>query len=129
MRLVLVGSNPSRASEGQQAFCKSTKSRRTIDSWFDGMAIELIFENVVDYTTENNRPLKVSEIRQAIPRLKSLLADEKKVLALGSAAAKALDMAGIPHLKVPHPSGLNRFWNDPKSAQTMVETIRSYSRQ
>lgn len=129
MNVIIVGSNPSRKSVGIQAFCPSTKSRQILNSWFEGLDIALDFDNVVHYPTDKNRPLRVSEIREAIPSLKQRLSSYNKIIAVGKTAAKALEIAGIDHFPVPHPSGLNRFWNDKDQAAAMIESIREYVRR
>lgn len=126
MKIVLVGSNPSNSSETDTAFCKSTRSRRFIDSWFYGLDVHLEFDNVSHERTPNNRPLKMSEIRSAIPDLQRRLSRYNIVVALGKTAAKALDIAHIEHVEMPHPSGRNRFWNDPLNAARAIEEVRRY---
>ena len=49
-----------------------------------------------------------------------------KVLALGNVASEWLSKHDIPHLKVPHPSGLNRMWNDKTLESKVVEDIHAY---
>jgi uracil-DNA glycosylase len=44
----------------------------------------------------------------------------KIVIALGNVAARRLDRAGIPHLKMPHPSGRNRKLNDKEYVEQML---------
>ena len=68
----IVGSNPSQASVDNTPFHKGTKSRKTIDSWFekDDGTYYLTFENIVDYKTVDNKPLKKSEIKENLPKIK-----------------------------------------------------------
>lgn len=128
MNVIIVGSNPSQRSAETGAFCPSTKSRTTLDSWFKGINVNLDYDNVVDYVTENNRPLRISEIRGAIPELKQRLSSYNRIITVGKTAAKALEMTGLDHFQAPHPSGLNRFWNDQEAAADMIERIRDYVR-
>ena len=47
-----------------------------------------------------------------------------KVIAMGNDVANYFSKTDIPFLKVPHPSGLNRMWNDPKVEPQVIEQIR-----
>jgi uracil-DNA glycosylase len=97
-----------------------------MDQWFQGLDLIIDFDNVSHYPTPGNRPLRISEIREAVPGLKQRITRYNKVIAVGKTAAKALEIAGIEHFAAPHPSGLNRFWNDAKQAAAMIESIRDY---
>jgi hypothetical protein len=50
-----------------------------------------------------------------------------KVIALGNLVAKYFEIKNIEHLKVPHPSGLNRMWNDPELEPKVIEEIRGFT--
>ena len=128
MNVLIIGSNPSQRSVGINAFCPSTKYRQILNKWLEGLDVIIDFDNVSHYPTPGNRPLRISEIREAIPGLKQRLTRYNKIIAVGKTAAKALDIAGIEHFKAPHPSGLNRFWNDKERAAKMIESIRDYVR-
>lgn len=47
-----------------------------------------------------------------------------KVIAMGNEVHNYFNKNNIEHLKVPHPSGLNRMWNDPKLEPQVIEQIR-----
>lgn len=49
-----------------------------------------------------------------------------KVICLGNVPAKWCRLLSIDHIKVPHPSGVNRKWNDPTTEPATVEQIRNY---
>ena len=52
-----------------------------------------------------------------------------KVIAMGNDVAKHFTKYNIEHLKVPHPSGLNRMWNDPELEPKVIEEIRGFTNQ
>ena len=52
-----------------------------------------------------------------------------KVIAMGNVVAKYFEKNNVEHLKVPHPSGLNRMWNDPKLEPQVIEQIRGFTSQ
>ena len=112
IKVICVGSNPSGASPDSSPFHSGTKSRMIVDRWFEGMDADISFINIRDEKTPKNRPLRVSEIRGALPQVREKIAGYTKVIALGKTADKALNMLGnVDYFEAPHPSGLNRFWN------------------
>lgn len=124
----IAGSNPSQASVDNTPFHKGTKSRRTIDSWLehDDGAYCLTFENIVDYKTKDNKPLKKSEIVANLPRIKdrfSTLSMDYKIVAVGKTAQEALELAGVEHFKMWHPSGLNHLWNDKEAGEAKIKEM------
>ena len=52
-----------------------------------------------------------------------------KVIAMGNDVSDYFDVANIEHLKVPHPSGLNRMWNNPELEPKVIEEIRGFTNQ
>jgi len=50
-----------------------------------------------------------------------------RVIAMGNIVAKYFDKHNIKHLKVPHPSGLNRMWNDPDLEPKVINEIRGFT--
>lgn len=135
IRICIVGSNPSTASPDNTPFHKGTKSRKTIDSWFENADFNymLQFKNIVNYKKVDNKPITKSEINNNLTSIKSrftVLSDVGLIIAVGKDAQLALDKADIYHFKMPHPSGLNRFWNDKTAAETkiknMLEWIKSH---
>ena len=128
--VLLIGSNPSERSINTTAFHSSTRSRMVLDQWFNGIDVDVYYENVCDRTRPGNRPLRVSEIRESLPRLSSILNHDGfrncKVVALGKTASKALSMLEVEYMEMPHPSGLNRFWNDKDKAEAKIKELHKY---
>jgi uracil-DNA glycosylase family 4 len=114
MKVLFVGSNPGSASPDNSAFHPSSKTRLTLDSWLRGIDCERHYVNVADYKTSNNRALTSKEIRSLLPSLQSKIESYKdcKIVAVGSAAAKALKLINVDFLAIPHPSGRTRQYND-----------------
>ena len=52
-----------------------------------------------------------------------------KVIAMGNEVHDYFKKNNIEHLKVPHPSGLNRMWNDPELEPKVIEEIRGFTNQ
>ena len=127
-RVVVVGSNPSQASKSLEAFEKGTRSRAAIDSWFQGDdKYFVLFSNIANHKKKGNKPLTKTEIELNLPvnveYYKFLLAEGFRVVAVGNTAHEALDIVGIPHFKMWHPSGLCRLWNDEKAGKAMIEEM------
>lgn len=119
--IVFIGSNPSIKSSKLTPFWSDTKSAKVLKYWLEQLKdsdSELFFYNVSDQPTENNRPLKISEIKENLQTLKDKLQVfelhkiDIKVVALGKTAEKALTLLGVQYFAMPHPSGLNRKLND-----------------
>ena len=51
---------------------------------------------------------------------------KKRVVALGNFPSKVLDRCRIPHLKIDHPSGLNRNLNSPDCETQMLKRLKEY---
>lgn len=49
-----------------------------------------------------------------------------KYVALGKNAGKRLKSLGFSCLKLPHPSGRNRAWNNPDSEKQAAEQLKAY---
>lgn len=113
-QLIIVGSNPSSASPDCSPFHPTTKSRQFIDKLFNGSDYELTYVNLVDYKTDGNKPLSNKVIKSQLVNIKQKFhgIQDSKIIALGKTASYGLDLAGIEHFALPHPSGLCRFWND-----------------
>lgn len=127
LQVLVIGSNPAQRSPDSSPFHTNTKSRKTLDSWFlDIPNISISFANVVDHPTPNNRPLRVSEIKEAAPKILDKIKGYDRVVAIGKTAAKALDIVGVEHIKMPHVSGLNRQLNDQEYVRQKVLELTEY---
>jgi uracil-DNA glycosylase len=129
IKILLVGSNPSIQSQSDFAFFMDTKSGKTLKEWTDTIpGVAWMYGNVSDIKTEKNRPLKRSEILEALPVLRARImkAHPYKVVALGKTAEEALTLLGCPHLAMPHPSGLNRQLNDPVFKAQKLKELADY---
>jgi len=125
-KVLFVGTNPSTKSPDNSAMHPSTKSRKTLNTWISDLDIDAYFCNVLDRATENNKPLSKKQI---LVSCKDLIVKIEKfkcsyVVALGEIASHALDHASIKHLKIPHPSGLNRKLNNKETVYVIRKNLR-----
>ncbi len=134
IRVLIVGSNPSQKSGSVEAFWHDTKSRKTIQKWQvalgDVMLEQIDYMNVSNKVTPNNRPLKTSEIKAALPtfehHIQPYVALNFHIVSVGKTADKALTLLGITHYAMPHPSGLNRQLNDSKFVEEKIKGLQNY---
>jgi hypothetical protein len=125
----IVGSNPSRQSPDCSAFHPDTKSRKVVDSWFEGQNVFLSYINIIPEKTEGNRQLTKKDMKPHLETLEDKLRYEKNIVACGRIASMGLNMAGIDHFNMPHPSGLNRFWNDKEAGEKKIKEMLSWIRR
>ncbi len=123
--VLFVGSNPSNASLCDTAFHGSTRSSQILTRWCQDIPLGKMMVNVLTKKTENNRPLTIAEIKEALPQLQSTIdaLSPCKVIALGKTAARALTLLRQPHYEMPHPSGRNRKLNDKKYEAEKVKGL------
>lgn len=129
----MIGSNPSIASPDNKPFSKGTKSRKTIDGWFDNYCdfdYRLNFANIVNYKKTDNKRLTKSEMNEnlvhIVNRFKSASDSGQLLVAVGKDAQWALDKCNLDHFKMPHPSGLNHFWNDKEAGEAKIKEMMEW---
>lgn len=127
VRAILVGTNASRAAENpEEAFSLDTVSGKRLHEIVSGIEAELFYTNVYNSSTQNNKPLTTKQVYDSLPELYNKIKEYDKVIAVGRTADRALTLLNIPHITIPHPSGINRFWNNQDSMPTVKEMIRKY---
>lgn len=98
---------------------------RRIKYWMDSVGIEEYdWTNLVDYKAPK---LKLSEVN--VEEVAKKIKGYSHIIALGNLPSTFLKRNSIPHLKVPHPSGLNRIWNDKSVEPKVIEQIRGFTNQ
>jgi uracil-DNA glycosylase len=125
MKIMVVGSNPSNRSPDNSAFSVHTQSGKIIREWFSDIE-GVYFFNVLDEPTPNNRHLKISEIRAALPNLRMQLLDADRIVAVGNTAAIACERLGLTYFKMWHPSRRCRKKNDPVLLRDQVKKMRDW---
>jgi hypothetical protein len=125
INIVLVGSNPSVQSPDLSAFHPDTKSRKFIDNIFKGTSFSIVYLNLVDIKINDNKPLNKSIIKSELENIKLKFQSypDSKIISFGNTASDGLELAGIEHFAMPHPSGLCRFWNDREAGITKINEM------
>ena len=132
MKILFLGSNPSVKSATLEPFWKNTNSMATLSKWIEQLPlndkVELHFLNISNTPTEENRPLRVSEIKSNLSRLEEdiIRLQPERIVALGRSAERALTFLGTSHYCMPHPSGLNRKLNDGDFMQEKIMGLQTY---
>lgn len=131
-KILFIGSNPSQRSTSVVPFYHDTGSNRVLTGWCShletGSIESLHYWNVSHQVTPGNRPLKMCEIHDALPKLLSKI-DEicpDKIVTLGKTADTALCMLKLEHYPMPHPSGRNRLLNDPNYVAEKINGLKNY---
>ena len=96
---------------------------------FEGAACEKRFKSWLKYLKLKNKWPEVLLINQSDWFYEDFSiwyydCGYKKIIALGNNASKALK--GLPHFKLPHPSGLNRQTNDKKFINQKLRECRKW---
>jgi len=117
-RIVFVGSAP-----GNHPPDKSP-TRRRITKWMDELGVDRFKWKLTNvFLTKTTRTkLEGIETQEFMQRLRGY----KKIIALGNIPSDQMKRLDIQHLKVPHPSGLNRMWNDPELEPKVINDIKGY---
>lgn len=116
-RILVLGISPGKA--GSRA---ASRSVQRVNRWLAECGIS---SDEYDWQNCSDQPgaqPKQSEIDK--PRFEVALYE--KVICLGNIPASWCKSLNITHAKVPHPSGLNRKWNDPLYEPATIEQIRNY---
>ena len=96
---------------------------KRIKFWMDSIGIEKYeWINLVDHQAPN---LKLSEVntKEFLKKIKG----HTHIIALGNLPSAFLKKNNIKHLKVPHPSGLNRIWNDKTVEPKVIKKIKGFT--
>jgi uracil-DNA glycosylase len=123
--ILIVGSNPSQSQPDPLIPFKGTKSEKTLMIWLQRLEISSYkLVNVLDVVTPKNRPLRVSEWN--LERLRTMSSKASRIIALGTTASKALSRIEASHIRIGHPSGLNREYNKPEDVDKMIYKCYKY---
>ena len=121
--VVVVGTNPSRKSPTKVPFAPETKSGTTVRSWFKDFDGCVLYRNLYDDYTKDNKTPDKTLCHTALGRLASRRKRGHKIIACGSFVDKVLTEAKIDHFTIPHPSGLCRFWNDKVAGEAKIKEM------
>lgn len=111
-KIVVVLSNPSNKSNGP--------TLKTLRKWLDHLDLSIVsFANVSTIRTLDNKPLKKSEFE--LPQLYAQINDYDKIITFGNTARDAVNLLGLDHFNMPHPSPLNHKLNNTRFVLEQLE--------
>lgn len=115
MRVLVLGLNPS----GKGGMTSHTI--KILYGWMDRIGIDRFsFCNIYPKPGKFQlKDIKKEYIREIVPNY-------DKVLALGVRVSDVLELMGIDHFQLPHPSGLNRQLNDKKLVHNRLTLCKNY---
>lgn len=99
-----------------------SKTGKRVKKWFEACGIS---EEEYDWRNCVDTPGADPSLRD-IKLHKYEVANYDKVVCLGNKPSMWCAKQGIDHLKVPHPSGINRAWNDPSTEPRVMIDISNY---
>lgn len=116
-RVIVVGQNP--ASDAIYTVAPKNTTHDTLGKWMTELGVEQW-----SFVNAWQRPGACALCDVDAAFLKEATAGYMNVLALGNLASLALKRAGIPHVKMPHPSPRNRMHNDPELIRRALADVR-----
>ena len=125
--ILFVASNPSHLNYDPLIPFAGSRSEKNFKEWAEFLAPEgYKVINAADQVTYNNRRIAKSEINIVDFKTKILNNKPTKIIALGTTASMALEMAGEVFFKLPHPSPLNRFLNNKVYLDAVLQECKEW---
>jgi len=118
--IFFVGLNPSKESPDNSAFHPSTKSGKAVREWVKDLNAFVSFANL---SNDKNAPPKASLELKSMSVIAMMSRSSYKIISCGTVADTILKKNGIKHFAMPHPSGLNRFWNDKEKGDAKIKEM------
>ena len=115
--IYFIGDKPSKCNINTEVAFVGTRSYKTLLEWIHRMNLSI--NNICLFNADDFiRKVNKEEILT--------IHEHDQIVALGREASIALDKAVLPHLRIPHPSGLNRKLNDPREVNRFLKECKEY---
>ena len=111
--IYFIGDKPSKCNVDPRIAFVGTNSYKTLLIWIHRMNL-----SINDIMIFNSNAF-VNDIQEKIT-------ENDQIIALGKESSKILTQHNIPHLEIPHPSGLNRKLNDVKKVDRFLKECKEY---
>ena len=115
--IYFIGDKPSKCNIDPQVAFVGTRSYKTLLEWIHRMNLSI--NNICLFNADDF-------IRKVNKDETLIIHEHDQIVALGREASNALDKAILPHLRIPHPSGLNRKLNNPKEVNRFLKECKDY---
>ena len=106
-------------------FAGSREKSKTVQRVKRWMAESDLSEQDYDWLNVSDEPGSNPSLNQ-IKLQSSVVQVYNKVVCLGKTPGKWCKKMGIDHLEVPHPSGINRVWNNTEAEPNVIEELKEY---
>lgn len=114
MKVLIVGHSPGKVKP------EKSITRKRVFSWLQQVGVmEFTWHNLVAHHAPKLNLKQVTLDPQLVRQF-------DKVISLGVLASSWLNRQGISHYPAPHPSGLNRQWNDPATEPRVIQQLKNY---
>jgi len=121
-KILVLGHSP--GPEKGKPSRNSTRNR--VARWMS-MILPCLHRQPDDYEFRNVSSIHCKSLRQATRLVsKEKLESYGRIIALGREVSDFCKARDIDHLHIPHPSLLNRMWNDPRTEPSVIRWIRFY---
>lgn len=133
--ILILGQNPARSSATGEPFVGTRSGKRLFRLLKYADVKEYVLMNVVDFKTDDNRPLKRSELKEVAESaiFNKLISSYEGIITVGKQATEALaltlkyhNLSNVKHLEIPHTSPKNLVWNDWLTEVKVVSAIRKF---
>ena len=114
--IYFIGDKPSKCNVDPRIAFVGTNSYRTLLLWIHTMNLSI--NDIMLF----NSDMFVKQLKGK----KIIINEEDQIVALGKEASIVLDEEIMPHLRIPHPSGLNRSLNDPQLVNKFLKECKAY---
>ena len=114
--IYFIGDKPSKCNIDPRIAFVGTRSYKTLLDWIYRMNLSL--NDIMLF----NSDMFVKQLREK----KIIINEEDQIVALGKEASILLNEEIIPHLRIPHPSGLNRSLNNPELVNKFLKECKTY---
>ena len=115
--IYFIGDKPSKCNIDPQVAFVGTRSYKTLLEWIHRMNLSInsiCLFNADDFIRRVNKDETL------------IIHEHDQIVALGREASNALDKAILPHLRIPHPSGLNRKLKNPREVNRFLKECKDY---
>lgn len=126
MKVLILGQNPSKSNTDPDIPFEGTRSGKILDKWLRNILNDndqytlMNCSNDPDYKfTAKNKKFLATKITHVADKF-------DKIVALGMQASYVLEMAGVAHFALPHPSGRNRLLNDKRFVEEILTECFRY---
>ena len=111
--IYFIGDKPSNCNIDPKVAFVGTNSYKILLGWIHRMNLSI-------------NDIKLYNSQAFVDEIQDQIEEDDQIVALGREASRALTKHNLPHLKIPHPSGLNRTLNDTLFVNKFLKECKAY---